>query len=136
MTRVIAFGAFDPLHAGHAFFLQQAKSLGDELITVVARDTSIRARKGREPHHHEEERLQAVAKLSMVDEAVLGNQTANQYTLLSELDFDVVALGYDQQPSTEDVRQELNQRGKFNVMIVRLPAWRPDVYKSTFLREP
>lgn len=131
---VVAFGAFDPVHPGHEFWLEQARSLGDRLVVVVARDGSIRARKGREPFQGEEERLKVVALLPMVDEALLGNKTANQYTLLSELDFDVVALGYDQEPSNEAVRSELNVRGKSQVKIVRLPALRPDLYKSTLLR--
>lgn len=132
--KVIAFGAFDPLHPGHLFWLQQAKALGDYLIVVVARDEAIHARKGRQHFQSEEERLKAVAELPMVDESLLGNEGANQYGLLSELDFDVVALGYDQKPSNEDVRRELNARGKHRVKIVRLPALRPDIYKSTVLR--
>jgi FAD synthetase len=131
---VIAFGAFDPLHPGHEFWLQQAASLGEKLLVVVARDGSIRAQKGREPWQSEEARLMAVAALPMVDEAVLGNKTANQYTLLSELSFDVVALGYDQVPTDAQVRAQLNERGKSAVKIVRLPPWRPDVHKSTLLR--
>ena len=82
----------------------------------------------------EEERLSAVAALPPVDEAILGNKTAHRYELLGELSFDVVALGYDQAPSDEDVRRELNACGKFDVAIVRCPALRPDLYKSTLLR--
>ncbi|MBI3251403.1 MAG: FAD synthase [Candidatus Andersenbacteria bacterium] len=133
---VIAFGAFDPLHPGHEFFLQQAKSFGDYLLVVVARDSSIRAYKQREPYKSEEERLSAVVALPAVNEAILGNKTAHRYELLAELSFDVVALGYDQSPSEEDVRRELDARGKFGVAIVRCPALRPDLYKSTILRGP
>lgn len=133
-VRVIAFGAFDPLHGGHEFLLKQAKSLGDYLIVVVARDTSIRRYKGRDPFQDEETRLKAVAVLPSVDQALLGNRTAHTYELLSELDFDIVAMGYDQQPSSEEVRAELDARGKHNAEIVRLPAWKPEVYKSTILR--
>ena len=135
LLHVIAFGAFDPLHPGHEFFLQQAKSFGDYLLVVVARDSSIRAYKQRESYKSEEERLSAVAALPVVNEAILGNKTAHRYELLSELFFDVVALGYDQSPSEEDVRRELNVRGKFAVAIVRCPALRPDLYKSTLIRK-
>ncbi|MBI3255748.1 MAG: FAD synthase [Candidatus Andersenbacteria bacterium] len=133
--KVIAFGAFDPLHPGHVFWLGQAKALGDWLIVVVARDEAIRARKGRIHFQGEEERLSAVAALPMVDEALLGNKGAAQYTLLSEIDFDVVALGYDQEPASGVVRAELDARGKQAVKIVRLPALRPTVYKSTAIRQ-
>ena len=35
MVRVMAVGVFDLLHAGHLHYLEQAKSLGDELVVVV-----------------------------------------------------------------------------------------------------
>ena len=38
MVRVMAVGVFDLLHAGHLHYVEQAKSLGDELIVVVAHD--------------------------------------------------------------------------------------------------
>ncbi|MGY8746354.1 MAG: adenylyltransferase/cytidyltransferase family protein, partial [Candidatus Poseidoniales archaeon] len=34
MTRVMAVGVFDLLHAGHLHYMEQAKSLGDYLIVV------------------------------------------------------------------------------------------------------
>src|SRR5687768_10413206 len=104
MTRVIAFGVFDPLHEGHKDFLRQAKELGDHLIVVVAHDSAIRAYKQREPQQTEEERLAAVKTLPFVDEVMLGRKTADRYHLLGEVEFDVVALGYNQKPSDEEVR--------------------------------
>ena len=38
MTRVMAVGVFDLLHAGHLHYMEQAKSLGDHLTVVVAHD--------------------------------------------------------------------------------------------------
>lgn len=134
MKKVLAFGAFDPLHQGHEYFLNEAKKLGDHLTVVVARDSSIRATKAYEPYQSEEERLMAVMNLSAVDEAVLGNKTAHHYEILSELEFDVVALGYDQTPSDDVVRRELNNRGKHKVAVVRLKSYHPKQYKSTFIR--
>lgn len=134
MTRVIAFGSFDPLHEGHRDFFRQAKALGDHLTVVVAHDEALRAHKRRDPFQAAEERLAAVAACPEVDVALIGNREANKYTLLSELDFDVVALGYDQAPADEIVRRELDERGKQRVAIVRLRAHKPDVYKSTIVR--
>lgn len=125
MTRVIAFGAFDPLHEGHKDFLRQAKELGDHLMVVVAHDSAIRAHKGREPHSSEEERMSAVRALPFVDEVILGREAVNQYHLLGEIEFNIVALGYNQKPSDEEVREELDQRGKRQVKVVRLKAYHP-----------
>ena len=45
MTKVMAVGVFDLLHAGHLHYVEQAKSLGDELIVVVAHDDTVRKQK-------------------------------------------------------------------------------------------
>lgn len=120
MVRVLAFGAFDPLTEGSTDFLRQAKALGDHLTVVVAHDSAIRAYKGREPEQSQEARRAAVEELSFVDEVQLGRKTADRYHILGEIDFDVLALGYDQKPSDEEVRAQLDAKGKYQVKIVRL----------------
>jgi cytidyltransferase-like protein len=131
MTRVLAFGAFDPVHEGHKDFLRQAKGLGDHLTVVVAHDSAIRVYKQREPHQTEEERLAAVKVVPGVDEVMLGRKSADRYHLLGEVEFDVLALGYNQEPSDEEVREHLNSKGKYQVKIVRLQPYQPDRYPST-----
>lgn len=128
MKKVIAFGAFDPLNDGHKDFLRQAKELGDHLTVVVAHDSAIWANKKRAPQMSEKERMAAVAALPDVDEVVLGRKNANKYHVLGEIEFDIVALGFDQQPSDDIVRQELNQRGKAAAKIVRLKPFPPSAY--------
>lgn len=130
MTRIIAFGAFDPLHEGHKDFLRQAKELGDHLTVVVAHDSAIRAHKGRDPLSTEEERLEAVQALPEVDEAIMGRKTADPYHLLAEVPFDTIALGYNQKPSDEEVRTALQQRGKYDINIVRLKPYKPEEYPN------
>jgi len=41
MKTVMTFGTFDIVHPGHIHFLQQAKTYGDRLITIVARDMNV-----------------------------------------------------------------------------------------------
>lgn len=134
MKKVIAFGAFDPLHEGHKDFLRQAKKLGDHLTVVVAHDSAIRAHKHREPMESHEERMKKVAAVEAVDDVILGNKTAHKYELLRELDFDVLVLGYDQQPSDETVRTELIKCSKGHIPVVRLKPYHPEKYKSSLLR--
>jgi len=71
MTRVMASGVFDILHTGHVHYLSEAKSLGDELIVVVATDNTVRRRK-HQPITPEKMRLELVNSLKPVDQAVLG----------------------------------------------------------------
>lgn len=134
MKRVLVFGTFDPLHKGHVKFFAQAKALGDHLTVVVAHDDALRAHKKREPFQSGQERLAAVASVPAVDKTMLGSTQASSYDLLAELDFEVVALGYDQEPSDDNVREELRKRGKHDAKVVRLAAYKPKKYKSTFLR--
>ena len=40
MIRVMATGVFDIIHLGHIHYLTESKKLGDELVVVVARDST------------------------------------------------------------------------------------------------
>ena len=72
MVRVMAVGVFDLLHAGHLHYVEQAKSLGDELIVVVAHDDTVRKQK-HEPVTNQELRRRMVEGLKPVDRAIVGN---------------------------------------------------------------
>lgn len=134
MRRVLAFGSFDPLHEGHRAFFRQARAQGDHLTVIVARDAAIRARKNHEPFQSEKERVAQVARESVVDVAQLGEVEPDSYHLLETLDFEVVVLGYDQTPADEEVRRLLSERGKEQVDVVRLTAFKPERYKSSHFR--
>lgn len=133
MTQVVAFGAFDPLHAGHLDFFRQARALGDDLLVVVATDSNIRRLKKREPRVPELERLKQVQMAACVDQARLGSGGSDRYVLLSELTFDVLALGYDQEPGDGAVKAELVRRGKGYARVIRLKAFEPGKYKSSLM---
>jgi cytidyltransferase-like protein len=134
--RVIAFGTFDPLHQGHIRFFQQARALGTALVVVVARDSWVRARKHREPREPEDVRLRRVRERPEVDEALLGDEWPSEdpYRLLASQRFDVVALGYDQEPADKVVREQLDQRGKKHVALQRLAAYKPEHFKSSLMQ--
>ncbi len=135
-SKVLVFGAFDPLHQGHIDLFKQASELGDELAVVVTRDSGIRQVKNREPQLNEIMRRQEVEQNEYVDEALLGDEWPNEdsYRLLEELDFDILALGFDQLPDDKKVREELNKRGKKRAQVVRLESFEPERYSSTRLR--
>jgi cytidyltransferase-like protein len=96
---VLVGGVFDLLHAGHIFFLNKAKELGDVLIVSVGRDDHIR-RKGREPLHGLDERVEILNNLRMVDLAIPGTErikSEKDYLgILRIVNPDIVAFGYDQ----------------------------------------
>ena len=69
---VFTNGCFDLLHAGHAAYLAQAKSLGDVLIVGLNSDSSVRALKGNErPLVPQDDRALLLASLAFVDFVVL-----------------------------------------------------------------
>ena len=92
MKKVMAFGSFDILHKGHESYLKEAKSYGDYLVVIVARNKNIEKFKGRKPKHNEGYRLKEVRKLEFVDEAVLGSKN-NLFDVLMEFKPDVICIG-------------------------------------------
>ena len=64
MVRVMAVGVFDLLHAGHLHYVEQAKSLGDELVVVVAHDDTVRKQK-HEPVTNQDLRRRMVEGLTV-----------------------------------------------------------------------
>lgn len=135
MTTVIVFGTFDSLHDGHRVFLAQAAQLGDRLVVVAARDSYIEQVKGHTSRVPASERERVLKALSQVAEVVWGDEwpAGEPYRLLRDLTFDVLALGYDQEPSDDVVHELLRQYGKQHVRVVRLSPFKPEILKSSLL---
>ncbi|MFZ2803888.1 MAG: adenylyltransferase/cytidyltransferase family protein [Patescibacteria group bacterium] len=128
----MCFGTFDGLHAGHEDYFRQAKELADELVVIVARDTTVVDVKGDLPSMNEDARLHAVQEHPLVDEARLG-YTDDKYKVLEEIQPDVICLGYDQEAFTENLDTELARRG-LSATIHRCHSFYPESYKSSLLR--
>lgn len=94
--RVLVFGTFDGLHAGHEFFLRSAKARGTELVVGVARDAYIQEFKGRKPNIPETRRLATMASLPYVDQARLCDENISSFEIIDETSPDLIVLGHDQ----------------------------------------
>ena len=108
----MATGTFDLIHPGHGFYLEEAKKLGSEgarLVVVIARESTVRARK-RVPIVPEKQRREVVQMLKMVDEAVLGSET-DMFSTVLKIKPDIIAIGPDQNFDLEHLREELKKRG-------------------------
>jgi FAD synthetase len=121
MVKIMATGAFDILPMGHIYFLKEAKKLGDELVVIVACDSTVRKLK-HEPVTSEKMRLHLIKELKIVDDAYLG-QKDDIYKIVEEIKPDIIALGYDQIHDEKIIRQNLKKRN-INVKIVRLPKYK------------
>ena len=131
--KVLVFGSFDLIHEGHKYFFNEAKKLGDELIVVVARDSTIRKFKGHEPKFNEEERVLHIKNIENVDKIFLGYE-GDKWKIIEEIKPDIIALGYDQNSYTKGLRKGMKERG-LKVKIVRLKSHKPEKYKSSLLKK-
>lgn len=132
MKTVLAFGCFDILHYGHLQYLRKAKELGDRLIVVVARDSTMKKVKGREPVFDERARLDMVRGLKPVDDAAFGHEKGDKYEIIRELMPDFIALGYDQHEDEAKLRKWLDEAGMPKVKVVRIRhIENEEVYKSS-----
>lgn len=133
MKKVMAFGSFDVLHEGHKRYLGQAKSYGDHLIVVVARDSNILKFKGKPPRNNERFRLEQIKKIDIVDEAVLGSEN-NIFDVLEKYKPEVICLGYDQKTAEESILKKELEKRKIKAEIVRAKPYKEHIYKSSKLK--
>lgn len=127
MVRVMAVGVFDLLHAGHLHYLEQAKSLGTELVVVVAHDDTVRSQK-HEPVTNQELRCRMVKGLKPVDEAIVGNSPGTPiFDILNVVKPNVIALGYDQKHSIDSIRNGLDEHGFSDVELTRVEGLSDDL---------
>ncbi len=117
MTRVMASGVFDIIHTGHISYLEQARSMGDELVVVVACDKTVRRRK-HEPVTPEGMRVRIVGSLKPVDRAVVGKD-GDIFETVREIDPDVIVLGFDQYFKEEDLSKSLEAHGLRGIRVCR-----------------
>jgi FAD synthetase len=120
----MATGVFDILHPGHLHFLIEAKSLGDELVVVVATDATVRKHK-HEPITPEKMRVEMVGALKPVDRALLGHE-GDMFDIVLQVKPDIIALGFDQRFDEKDLERRLAERGLI-VKVVRMHKFEDDL---------
>lgn len=132
--RVLVFGTFDLLHAGHRSLLRQARQHGDELIVAVARDAVVQRIKGKRPVHREYQRVANLRALGVADRVVLARKNpAERFDFIRRLQPKVICLGYDQTTYAEGLATALHSHG-LRIRVVRLKPFQPDRFKSSLLR--
>jgi len=94
--RILVFGTFDKLHAGHLFFLKQAKACGTQLIVGVARDSQTKLLKGTVTENSEKVRKEKIDALKFVYESFLCDKELGGYQILQKARPDMVVVGHDQ----------------------------------------
>lgn len=132
MKKVMVFGTFDLIHLGHENMFSQARSLGDFIIAVVARDDTVRSIKGRPPLFNESIRVKNLKKSGLADKIILGDKY-DKYSAIKKYMPDVIALGYDQFAFTFGLKKLVIDMG-LDAQIQKLEPYKPEIYKSSILR--
>ncbi len=131
MTTVMCFGTFDTLHPGHLYFLKECRKYGDNMIVVIARDTTVEKVKNKKTKYSERERQDNIQDLKIANKVVLGYET-DPYEIIEELNPEVICLGYDQNSYSENLAEILEKRG-MKPQIIRIRPYKESVYKSSKL---
>jgi cytidyltransferase-like protein len=95
--KVLVFGVFDRLHAGHHFFLEEAAKEGELLTIVVTPDHAVNILKNRAPKESAELRIKNLKQYFPKAVILEGDKTPGAWNILESEKPDVIALGYDQE---------------------------------------
>ena len=131
MRKVITYGTFDLLHAGHINLLRRAKELGDYLIVVVSTDEFNWNEKQKKCYFSYEMRkqlLEAIRYVDLVipeenweqkksdvkeyhvDTFVMGDDWEGKFDFLKEEGWEVVYLPRTPEISTTQIKKDLNEK--------------------------
>ena len=119
---VLASGTFDLLHLGHVRFLEEAKKAGGknaELIVIVARDSTVKDRKGKKTIMPEDQRRALVESLKVVDEAILGWEDFSIDKVIEKIKPDVIAVGHDQDGIEREVMKAIKEK-KIKIEVAKI----------------
>lgn len=101
---------------------------------VVARDSTVKKMKGKNPVIPEDQRRAVVEALKPVDVAVLGYRGLRIKDVIEKVKPDVIAVGYDQKAVGESVRREVSERG-YKIRVVEIGRFGPgDLNGSSKIR--
>lgn len=132
MKTVLVCGTFDIVHLGHLRLFREARSYGDRLVALVARDVNVERIKGSQPFHNENERVEFLRHINLIDQVLLG-AVADPYHAVCQIRPDVIALGYDQKLFVDKLTTAISDCG-LKARIVRLGPYQPERHKTGRLK--
>ena len=106
MKKVITYGTFDLLHAGHINLLRRAKELGDYLIVVVSTDEFNWNEKQKKCYFTYEERKKLVEAVRYVDLVIPENSWDQKVSDVQEYHVDTFVMGDDWEGKFDFLKEE------------------------------
>lgn len=104
MRKVITYGTFDLLHAGHINLLRRAKELGDYLIVVVSTDEFNWNEKRKKCYFSYEERKKLVEAVRYVDLVIPEENWDQKISDVKEYHVDTFVMGDDWKGKFDDLK--------------------------------
>ncbi len=130
---VFCSGGFDLTHVGHILFFEDCKMQGDILVVAVARDVSLRRRKGNNrPILNEYVRIKTIDSLKPVDYTFISPETSTTdllHTLnvaFEKLRPDIYVINED----AFDIDQRRELCSKYEVSLKILPRYCPPEFEG------
>lgn len=114
--KVLVFGTFDGLHGGHLHFLTEAKKFGDLYVSVSSNESASQ-RKGKQPTLTAEERVRAIDALGIVSGVSEGDKTLNNWTIIKQIEPDIIAVGFDQY-GLRTALQDIQSKYGFEIKVI------------------
>jgi len=132
---VMTFGTFDHTHNWHLTYLTAARIHGDHLITIIARNETVKKIKGNEPVLNETQRMKAVQNFHIPNHSVQFGDNKNVYQCLDDREPKVVYLWYDQHSFDEGILAYCQENNVLAPEIIRWTPHEPEKYKSSIIKK-
>lgn len=94
MKKIITYGTFDLLHAGHINILRRAKEMGDYLVVATSTD-EFNALKHKQAYHSFEDRKLILEAIKYVDEVIPEETWEQKMDDVKKHDIDIFVMGHD-----------------------------------------
>lgn len=132
--KIMVFGTFDGLHAGHLNFFKQARNLSKRsfLTVSIARDKNVFRVKGKYPSKNEKERAKLVKKSKLANKVILSGIKNHIPHIVKEKP-EIIALGYDQKAYIKNLKKDLKDKN-ISMKIFRLKPYKEKIYKNKLLK--
>jgi len=132
-NNILTFWTFDYVHKWHEDFLRQAKKYWDKLITVVATNKNVEKFKWKPPIYNIFERIEHIRNLDICDE-IVGWEENSPLKCIEKYSPKVICLWYDQKWFSGLLKEHI-EKNNLNIEIIRLKAFKEDIYKSSLIKE-
>ena len=94
MKKIITYGTFDLLHAGHVNILRRAKEMGDYLVVATSTD-EFNSLKHKHAYHSFEDRKLILEAIKYVDEVIPEESWDQKISDVKKHNIDTFVMGHD-----------------------------------------